>query len=166
MFLLMTPSSWQMTHTQHLSCQKIPPGVPPTLATVSNELDCSTEESHHTHRCGKTVPFLPNCTSPTAGEGRRREKRWENHLEFPASLTGGLELPYIYTFNAGITVIRNSLTYKGFQPKVRWVPRMCIAYSPECIRACMYKGRQLKVKKWGPPVPAPHAVFRFRLVHF
>lgn len=81
MFLLTTPSSWQMIHTQHLSCQKIPPGVPPTLATLSIKLDCSIEESHHSHGWGKTVMSLHNCTSPTVeGAGRREggEKNIQN----------------------------------------------------------------------------------------
>lgn len=74
MFLLTTPSSWQMIHTQHLSCQKIPPGVPPTLATLAIQLDCSIEESHHSHGWGETVMSLHNCPSPTAeGVGARRE---------------------------------------------------------------------------------------------
>lgn len=83
-----------MIHTQHLSCQKISPGVPPTLTTVSIKGEgCSVKEAHHTHKGGTTVMSLHNCTSPTAdGAGKRREgDEREASPETLTSLMGSLE---------------------------------------------------------------------------
>lgn len=142
MFLLMTPSSWQMIHTQYLSCQKIPPGVPPTRATVPIKLDCSRVESHHTHRWGKTQLHKSN-----RGGGRKdKGRRWENHPEFPTSLTSSLELPYSYTFNAGVIVIR-SPTYKG-----ETVSEDVYCLWPWMDGEGIYRKRQLMWKNESPPV--------------